>query len=66
MILNFRFAGYFQSKPGGLVGSGGPGDHLSNYRGQAGDSGGSDFRSSALKLADFARNNQEMSPSGEE
>merc|ERR1719195_1699556 len=58
-----RFAGYFQSKPGGLGGSGGPGDHLSNYRGQAGDSGGSDFRSSALKLADFARNNNEISPS---
>jgi len=53
-----RFAGYFQSKPG----SGGvPGAQHYNQRTQSGDSQGSEYRSPALKLADFARNNQEMS-----
>jgi len=52
-----RFAGYFQSKPG----SGG-GQHY-NQRTQSGDSQGSEYRSPGLKLADFARNNQEMSTS---
>jgi len=53
-----RFAGYFQSKPG----SGGvPGAQHYNQRTQSGDSQGSEYRSPALKLADFARNNQETS-----
>ena len=60
----FRFAGYFQSKPGSLGGSGGMVPHY-NQRTQSGDSQGSDYRSSALKLADFARNNQEISTNGE-
>jgi len=55
-----RFAGYFQSKPGSLGGSGGMVPHF-NQRTQSGDSQGSDYRSPALKLADFARNNQEIS-----
>jgi len=55
-----RFAGYFQSKPG----SGGvPGGQHYNQRTQSGDSQGSEYRSPGLKLADFARNNQEMSTS---
>ena len=61
-IFCFRFAGYFQSKPG----SGGvPGAQHYNQRTQSGDSQGSEYRSPALKLADFARNNQEMSTNGE-
>ena len=36
-----------------------------NQRTQSGDSQGSDYRSPALKLADFARNNQEISTNGE-
>lgn len=55
-----RFAGYFQSKPGSGGVSGG--QHY-NQRTQSGDSQGSDYRSPGLKLADFARNNQEMSTS---
>lgn len=55
-----RFAGYFQSKPGsGVV----PGGQHYNQRSQSGDSQGSEYRSPGLKLADFARNNQEMSTS---
>ena len=36
-----------------------------NQRTQSGDSQGSEYRSPALKLADFARNNQETSTNGE-
>ena len=36
-----------------------------NKRTQSGDSQGSEYRSPALKLADFARNNQETSTNGE-
>ena len=61
-IFYIRFAGYFQSKPG----SGGvPGGQHYNQRTQSGDSQGSEYRSPALKLADFARNNQETSTNGE-
>jgi len=55
-----RFAGYFQSKPGSGVM---PGGQHYNQRTQSGDSQGSDYRSPGLKLADFARNNQEMTTS---
>jgi len=55
-----RFAGYFQSKPGsGVL----PGGQHYNQRTQSGDSQGSEYRSPGLKLADFARNNQEMTTS---
>ena len=60
-VFHIRFAGYFQSKPGsGSV----PGAQHYNQRTQSGDSQGSEYRSPALKLADFARNNQETSTNG--